>query len=90
MHQEPGVGIDPGSPGSRPGPKADAKPLRHPGIPVFIFKREREHTHVGGKTEGEGERESQADSSPSVEPKIWLNGTTLYDHHLRQNHKSET
>ena len=23
----------PRSPGSRPGPKADAKPLRHPGIP---------------------------------------------------------
>ena len=33
MHQEPNVGLDPGSPGSRPGPKAGAKPLRHPGIP---------------------------------------------------------
>ena len=33
MHREPDVGIDPGSPGSRPGPKAGAKPLRHPGIP---------------------------------------------------------
>ena len=33
MHQEPDVGFDPGSPGSRPGPKASAKPLRHPGIP---------------------------------------------------------
>ena len=32
MHQEPDVGFDPGSPGSRPGPKAGAKPLRHPGI----------------------------------------------------------
>ena len=30
---EPDVGFDPGSPGSRPGPKAGAKPLRHPGIP---------------------------------------------------------
>ena len=29
----PDVGFDPGSPGSRPGPKAGAKPLRHPGIP---------------------------------------------------------
>ena len=27
------VGLDPGSPGSYPGPKADAKPLSHPGIP---------------------------------------------------------
>ena len=35
MHREPDVGIDPGSPGSRPRPKAGAKPLRHPGIPCF-------------------------------------------------------
>ncbi|XP_025302242.3 guanine nucleotide exchange factor for Rab-3A isoform X12 [Canis lupus dingo] len=33
MPREPDVGFDPGSPGSRPGPKAGAKPLRHPGIP---------------------------------------------------------
>ena len=36
MHREPDVGFDPGSPGSRPGPKAGAKPLRHPGIPFFV------------------------------------------------------
>ena len=35
MHREPAVGFDPGSPGSRPGPKAGAKALRHPGIPEF-------------------------------------------------------
>ena len=29
---------DPGSPGSCPGPKAGAKPLRHPGIPITQFK----------------------------------------------------
>ena len=35
---EPDVGFDPGSPGSRPGPKAGSKPLHHPGIPhLFIF-----------------------------------------------------
>ena len=34
MHREPDVGFDPGSPVSRPGPKAGAKPLRHPGIPA--------------------------------------------------------
>ena len=28
------VGFYPGSPGSRPGPKAGAKPLRHPGFPI--------------------------------------------------------
>ena len=33
MHREPDVGFDPGSPGSRHGPKAGAKPLHHPGIP---------------------------------------------------------
>ena len=33
MNWEPDVGFDPGSPGSRPGPKAGAKLLRHPGIP---------------------------------------------------------
>ena len=32
-HQEPDAGLDPGTPGSRPGPKAGAKPLSHPGIP---------------------------------------------------------
>ena len=36
MHREPDVGFDPGSPGSRPGPKACAKPLRHPGIPKVL------------------------------------------------------
>ena len=37
MHWEPDVGFDPGSPGSRPGPKAGAKLLRHPGIPLSNF-----------------------------------------------------
>ena len=37
MHREPDMGLDPGSPGSRPGPKAGAKPLRHPGIPRKRF-----------------------------------------------------
>ena len=37
MHWEPDVGFDPGSPGSRPRPKAGAKPLRHLGIPVLGF-----------------------------------------------------
>ena len=37
MHREPDVGLDPGSPGSRPGPKAGSKPLRHPEIPILPF-----------------------------------------------------
>lgn len=35
MHWETDVGFDHGSPGSPPGPKAGAKPLRHPGIPAL-------------------------------------------------------
>ena len=35
MHREPNVGIDPGFPGSRPGSKAGAKPLSHPGILIL-------------------------------------------------------
>ena len=31
--REPNVGLDPRTPGSRPGLKADAHPLSHPGIP---------------------------------------------------------
>ena len=31
--REPDVELDPGTPGSCPGLKAGAKPLRHPGIP---------------------------------------------------------
>ena len=31
--REPDVGLDPGTPGSRPARKAGAKPLSHPGIP---------------------------------------------------------
>ena len=55
MPWEPDVGFDPRSPGSRPGPKAGAKPLRHPGIPLnsflkkcilFIHERHRE-TDIG-------------------------------------------
>ena len=30
---EPDTGLDPGTAGSCPGPKAGAKPLSHPGIP---------------------------------------------------------
>ena len=37
MHRKPDVGFDPGTPGSRPGPKAGAKPLCHPGIPFCFF-----------------------------------------------------
>ena len=31
--REPDVGLDPRTPGSRPGLKADPQPLSHPGIP---------------------------------------------------------
>ena len=31
------MGLDPGTPGSRPGLKADAQPLSHPGVPLSSF-----------------------------------------------------
>ena len=33
---EPDAEPDPGTPGSYPGPKAGAKPLSHPGIPLKV------------------------------------------------------
>ena len=45
MHREPDVGLDPRSPGSRPGPKAGAKPLRHPGIPGYQVLKKDEVSH---------------------------------------------
>ena len=35
--REPDAGLDPGTPGSHPGPKAGAKPLSHPGTPPIDF-----------------------------------------------------
>ena len=35
--KEPNMGLDPGTLGSRPGPKAGTQPLNHPGIPLFTF-----------------------------------------------------
>ena len=35
--KEPNVGLDPGTPGSRPGPKAGTKLLSHPGIPKKLL-----------------------------------------------------
>ncbi|CAD7689928.1 unnamed protein product [Nyctereutes procyonoides] len=50
MHWEPDVGFDPGSPGSRPGPKAGAKPLCHPGIPEGVAQtKQTARKSTGGK-----------------------------------------
>ena len=35
--REPDAGLDPNTPGSCPGPKADAQPLSHPGTPQGLF-----------------------------------------------------
>ena len=53
--REPDTGLDPGTPGLCPEPKADARPLSHPGIPkdfIYLFE--------------EGWRESEADSTLST------------------------
>ena len=39
MHREPNMGLDPGTPGLHPGPKAGAKPLSHPGIPTSVVSK---------------------------------------------------
>ena len=44
-YQEPDAGLDPGFPGSRPGPKAGAKPLSHPGIPSLEVSNKVKHTY---------------------------------------------
>ncbi|XP_048964385.1 tetratricopeptide repeat protein 23 isoform X5 [Canis lupus dingo] len=48
--REPDVGLDSGTPGSCPGPKAGAKPLSHPGIPqkdnVYKNMQESKETHI--------------------------------------------
>ena len=36
--REPDVGLDSGTPGSCPEPKADAQPLSHPGVPTASFR----------------------------------------------------
>ena len=38
--RKPDVGLDPGTPGSRPEPKADAQPLSHQGALKTIFKKD--------------------------------------------------
>ena len=38
--RKPNMGLDLGTPGSRPEPKADAQPLSHPGIPKHTHFRE--------------------------------------------------
>ena len=36
-YTEPNVGLDPGTPGSRPESKADTQLLSHPGVPSLCF-----------------------------------------------------
>ena len=40
------MGLNPGAPGSRPEPKADAQLLSHPGVPGIIFLPQHFITHI--------------------------------------------
>ena len=62
-HGEPDAGLNPRTPGPQSEPKADCKPLSHPGVPRFICFREKA-------------REEQA-YPLSVEPDMELNLMTL-------------
>ena len=50
---EPNAGLDPGTPGPCPGPKAGAEPLSHPGIPLQMFLYTISWLHTGGNKEKE-------------------------------------
>ena len=80
MHREPDMGLDPRSPGSCPGPKAGAKPLRHPGIPIHSFLTDththRERERERGRDTGKGRIRLHA-GSPMWD---WIPG--LQDHAL--------
>ena len=39
-------GLDPWTPGSRPGPKVGTKPLSHPGIPSNLILKSRDYSLV--------------------------------------------
>ena len=56
MHREPDVGFYPGSPGSFPGPKAGAKPLAPPRVPLIeaLIEQERVCCVVGAFLEQPG------------------------------------
>ena len=73
--EEPNVRLNPRTPGSRSGRKADAQLLSHPGVPIYlcIWQRERKWKSTSrGVAEGEGDadsplsRESDAGLHPST------------------------
>ena len=80
--RKPDMGLDPGTPRSHPEPKADAQPLRHPGIPkkffktIYVFIHER-HTRGGGRGQKHRQREKQA---PCREPDVGLDPRSLGSH----------
>ena len=50
--KDPDMELDPGTPGSRPGPKADVQPLSHTGVPIkniieciYIWKKSKNQLH---------------------------------------------
>ena len=46
-YREPDVGLDPGTPGSCPGPKAGAQLLSHLGVPLLnLANMKSKHTHT--------------------------------------------
>ena len=74
------AGLDPGTPGSCPGPKAGAKPLSHPGIPCFLKFLKRfylfihlRHREVQRERQRHKQKEKQA---PCREPDVGLDPGT--------------
>uniref|UniRef100_A0A8P0TFU2 Ragulator complex protein LAMTOR5 n=1 Tax=Canis lupus familiaris TaxID=9615 RepID=A0A8P0TFU2_CANLF len=68
--RDPHVGLDPGTPGSRPGLKTGAQPLNYPDVPfnLFLRERERERERENACVQAEGGGEVEAGSTPIFTP----------------------
>ena len=69
--EEPDVGLDPRTSGSRPERKADAQRLSHPGAPIlrfYLFVRESKHKQ-GGVGEEEGGSQRSREPNAGLDPR---------------------
>ena len=74
MHRKPDVGFDPGSPGSRPGPKAGAKPLHHQGCPTMNFLQRVGTNHLKISVQSEKTLNSQENTEKENQSRGHHNG----------------
>ena len=73
---EPNMGLSPGTPGLRPGPKAGAKPLSHPGIPRPVVFLEVNFSNIALVTQREKEKFHSFIRPQRFVSAYYLQGTT--------------